>query len=151
VTLLEDKGFSARDFRNFHPGGRLGAALKHVEDIMHLPPELPLALHDSKMADALLVMTEKSFGCLGVVDGDGMLVGIITDGDLRRHMSRNLVDLTAAQVMTTNPLTLSADTLASEALEVLNARKITSLFAVDADNHPIGLVHIHDLLRQGVA
>jgi arabinose-5-phosphate isomerase len=151
VTLLEDKGFSARDFRNFHPGGRLGAALKHVSDFMHKPPELPLAAPGDKMADALLVMTEKSFGCLGVVDAQGILVGIVTDGDLRRHMSRNLVDLTAAEVMTEHPLTLSPDTLASEALEVLNERKITSLFAVDAANRPVGLVHIHDLLRLGVA
>ena len=151
VTLLEDKGFSARDFRNFHPGGRLGAALKHVSDFMHKPPELPLVAPDSKMADALLVMTEKSFGCLGVIDEAGLLVGIITDGDLRRHMSRNLVDLTASEVMTARSLTVSPDALASEALEILNEKKITSIFAVDDDGRPVGLVHIHDLLRIGVA
>ena len=151
VTLLEDKGFSARDFRNFHPGGRLGAALKHVNDIMHKEADLPLVTPDARMADALLVMTEKSFGCLGVVDAAGLLAGIITDGDLRRHMSRNLVDLTASEVMTGNPFTLSPDAMASEALEILNERKITSIFAVDDEGRPVGLVHIHDLLRLGVA
>jgi arabinose-5-phosphate isomerase len=150
VTLLEDKGFSARDFRDFHPGGQLGAALKHVGEFMHRFPELPLAKPDTMMAEALLTMTEKSFGCLGIVGAEGTLAGIITDGDLRRHMSRDLVDLTAAEVMTVNPLTMAPDALASEALELLNDRKITSLFVVDGANCPVGLVHIHDLLRLGV-
>jgi arabinose-5-phosphate isomerase len=150
IALLEDKGFSARDFRNFHPGGKLGAALTHVSAIMHQPPELPLCAQDAIMSDVLVTMTQKSFGCVGVVDKDGRLTGIITDGDLRRHMSRDLIDLTAADVMTPGPRTIAPDALASEALEQLNARKITSLFAVDAKGRPAGLVHIHDLLRIGV-
>jgi arabinose-5-phosphate isomerase len=151
IALLEDKGFSARDFHMFHPGGRLGAALTHVRDIMHKAPLLPLVPPDMPMSAALVVMTEKSLGCLGVVDEAGQLIGIITDGDLRRHMSRDLVDLSAASVMTTAPRTIDPGALASEALEQLNSRKITSLFVVDEESRPIGLIHIHDLLRLGVS
>lgn len=151
IALLEDKGFSARDFHMFHPGGRLGAALTHVRDIMHKPPRLPLVPPDTLMSAALVVMTEKSMGCLGIVDASDRLIGIITDGDLRRHMSKDLLDLQAASVMTTAPRTIDAGALASEALEQLNSRKITSLFVVDDDTRPIGLIHIHDLLRLGVS
>ncbi|MBL8908103.1 MAG: KpsF/GutQ family sugar-phosphate isomerase [Rhizobiales bacterium] len=150
VALLEDKGFNARQFRTFHPGGRLGAALTHLHAIMHKDARLPLVPPATRMAEALLVMTEKSFGCLGVTDEAGRLVGIITDGDLRRHMSKNLIDLPAGDVMTRSPKTMPPDALASEALEVLNSAKITSLFIVDPEGRPVGLVHIHDLLRLGV-
>ena len=150
VALLEDKGFNAKQFRTFHPGGRLGAALTHLHAIMHKDARLPLVPPAMRMAEALLVMTEKSFGCLGVTDEAGRLVGIITDGDLRRHMSKNLIDLPAGDVMTHSPKTMSPDALASEALEVLNSAKITSLFIVDTDGRPVGLIHIHDLLRLGV-
>ena len=150
VALLEDKGFNAKQFRTFHPGGRLGAALTHLNAIMHKEQRLPLVKPGIRMAEALLVMTEKSFGCLGVTDDAGRLVGIITDGDLRRHMSKNLIDLPAGEVMTRSPKTMTPDALASEALEVLNSAKITSLFIVDAEDRPIGLIHIHDLLRLGV-
>ncbi|MFO0991002.1 MAG: KpsF/GutQ family sugar-phosphate isomerase [Hyphomicrobiales bacterium] len=150
VALLEDKGFNAKQFRTFHPGGRLGAALTHLDAIMHKEQRLPLVPPATRMAEALLVMTEKSFGCLGVTDDSGRLIGIITDGDLRRHMSKNLIDLPAGEVMTRSPKTMAPDALASEALEVLNSAKITSLFIVDAEDRPIGLIHIHDLLRLGV-
>jgi arabinose-5-phosphate isomerase len=150
VALLEDKGFNAKQFRTFHPGGRLGAALTHLDAIMHKDARLPLVPPAMRMAEALLVMTEKSFGCLGVTDETGRLVGIITDGDLRRHMSKNLIDLPAGDVMTLSPKTMPPDALASEALEILNSAKITSLFVVDLEERPIGLVHIHDLLRLGV-
>jgi arabinose-5-phosphate isomerase len=150
VALLEDKGFNAKQFRTFHPGGRLGAALTHLDAIMHKDARLPLVAPGTRMAEALLVMTEKSFGCLGVIDAAGRLAGIITDGDLRRHMSKNLIDLAAGEVMTRSPKTMAPDALASEALEVLNSAKITSLFIVDADGRPVGLIHIHDLLRLGV-
>jgi len=150
IALLEDKGFNAKQFRTFHPGGRLGAALTHLSAIMHKETRLPLARPDMRMAEALLIMTEKSLGCLGVIDQAARLVGIITDGDLRRHMSKNLIDLPASEVMTQAPKTMPPDALASEALEVLNSAKITSLFIVDSDHRPLGLIHIHDLLRLGV-
>ncbi len=150
IALLEDKGFTARDFHNFHPGGKLGAQLMHVRDVMHRKSELPLVPPDMPMSDALVVMTAKSYGCLGVVDAAGSLTGIVTDGDLRRHMSRNLVDQRVDEVMTRSPKTIDPDALTSEALEALNTAKITSLFVVDAGNKPLGLIHIHDLLRLGV-
>ena len=151
VALLEDKGFTARDFRNFHPGGKLGAQLTHVRDAMHKKSELPLCLVGMPMSEALIVMTSRSYGCLGVVAGSGRLIGIVTDGDLRRHMSRNLLDLCVGEVMTPAPKTITPDALTSEALEALNSAKITSLFVVDGGNKPVGLIHIHDLLRIGAA
>ena len=150
MALLEDKGFSAHDFRKFHPGGKLGAQLKHVRDIMHRQDELPLGTEATPMADVLIVMTRKSYGCFGVTDADGRLIGIVTDGDLRRNMSPDLLNQTAGAVMTRAPKTISPDALASEALEQLNALKITSLFAIDENEQPVGLIHIHDLLRIGL-
>ncbi len=150
IALLEDKGFTATDFHKFHPGGKLGAQLLHVRDAMHRKSELPLAPPEMPMSDALVVMTTKSYGCLGVVDAAGALIGIVTDGDLRRHMSRDLVDRLVGDVMTHSPKTIDPDALTSEALEMLNAAKITSLFVVDAERKPLGLIHIHDLLRLGV-
>ncbi|MFT3988150.1 KpsF/GutQ family sugar-phosphate isomerase [Aestuariivirga sp.] len=151
IALLEEKGFGPRDFKNFHPGGRLGAQLTHVRDIMHKQSELPLTIESPRMSEALLVMTSRSYGCLGVVDAAGRLIGIVTDGDLRRHMDRNLLDRTVGEVMTRNPKTIDPDALTSEALEILNSAKITSLFVVNAAREPVGLVHIHDLLRIGAA
>jgi arabinose-5-phosphate isomerase len=150
MALLEDKGFSAHDFRKFHPGGKLGAQLKHVRDIMHKREELPLGTQEMSMADVLIVMTQRSYGCFGVLDGEGRLSGIITDGDLRRHMSPELLKLEAGAIMTPLPKTIRMDALASEALEQINALKITSLFVIDDDTRPVGLVHIHDLLRIGL-
>ncbi|WP_119272864.1 KpsF/GutQ family sugar-phosphate isomerase [Taklimakanibacter deserti] len=150
LALLEDRGFNAAQFKTFHPGGLLGAALTHVREIMHKAPRLPIVAPATPMAEALVIMTQKSLGCLGVVDDAGKLIGILTDGDLRRHMSRDLIDLMIADVMTSTPRTITSDMLASEALEHLNSSKITALFVVDDENRPIGLVHVHDLLRQGV-
>lgn len=150
VSLLEARGFSARDFRALHPGGKLGAALSFIRDIMHTGAELPLAPSTTIMADALVAMTEKSFGCLGVVDADGGLIGIVTDGDLRRHMSDTLLQTGVVDVMTRNPITIGPDELASAALEVINNSSITSLFVTEREK-PVGIVHIHDLLRAGVA
>ncbi len=150
LALLEDRGFNAAQFKTFHPGGLLGAALTCVKDFMHKAPLLPLVAPTTPMAEALVTMTRKSFGCLGIVDDTGKLVGILTDGDLRRHMSRDLIDLAICDVMTGTPHTIAPDTLASEALEHLNSMKITSLFVVDDQGKPVGLVHVHDLLRQGV-
>jgi arabinose-5-phosphate isomerase len=148
VALLERRGFTASDFRVFHPGGKLGAMLRTVADLMHGEDELPLIGADAAMPDALLVMSEKRFGAVGVVDAAGLLTGLITDGDLRRHMD-GLLQHTAGEVMTQGPLTISPGALAAEALKVMNERRITVLFVVDADR-PVGVLHVHDLLRAGV-
>jgi arabinose-5-phosphate isomerase len=150
MALLEDKGFSALDFRKFHPGGKLGAQLKHVRDIMHPREELPIGPGTMPMSDVLIVMTQRSYGCFGVLDDKGRLAGIVTDGDLRRNMSPDLLKRSAESVMTRDPKTIDPDALASEALAQLNDLKITSLFAIDAEQRPVGLVHIHDLLRIGL-
>jgi arabinose-5-phosphate isomerase len=149
ITLLEDKGFTTSDFQRFHPGGRLGAALAHVRDLMHTGGELPLAPAAMQMSKALITMTEKSFGCLGVVDEAGRLIGIITDGDLRRKMGDGLLSQSTGEVMTPDPKVVAPDTLAHSALEIINSAKITSLFVVEA-GLPVGIVHVHDLLRVGV-
>jgi arabinose-5-phosphate isomerase len=151
VALLEDKGFTASDFREFHPGGKLGAQLKHAADIMHRGDRLPLVGLDTPMAEALLIMTNKSFGCLGIVDATGNLAGVITDGDLRRHMGPHLMGQTVEEVMTRKPKTITRDLLLVEVLELVNASRITSIFVVDGSGAPEGLIHIHDLLRTGVS
>jgi len=150
IALLESKGFTALDFKVFHPGGQLGARLKFVADLMHKGDRLPLASTEAVMADAIVVMTEKAFGCLGVVDNDGLLKGIITDGDLRRHMGNGLLEQRVSAIMTPEPKTVPPDLLASAALELINAMKITALFVVEK-GRPVGIIHIHDLLRAGVA
>ncbi|MGD9671533.1 MAG: SIS domain-containing protein [Hyphomicrobiaceae bacterium] len=149
IALLEAKGFTAHDFREFHPGGSLGASLKHVADVMHTGESLPIAGPDDRMDAALVIMTTKALGCLGIVDSDGRLAGIITDGDLRRHMGPELVSRTTREVMTRNPKTTSPDTLASAALEMMNASRITALFVLK-DERPVGVVHVHDFLRAGI-
>jgi arabinose-5-phosphate isomerase len=149
MALLEGKGFSAQDFKAFHPGGQLGASLRHVGDIMHKGASLPVVREGTLMSEALVTMSEKSFGCLGVVDAKGKLAGIITDGDLRRKMGSNLLGMRCADIMTARPKTIGPSALASTALEMLNAAKITSLFVVEAGK-PVGIVHVHDLLRLGV-
>ena len=149
VAMLERKGFSADDFHLLHPGGKLGRLLLRVSSVMHAGDEVPLIGGDRLMADALLTMTSKSFGCVGIVDNEGLLKGIVTDGDLRRHMSGDLLSLKTEEVMTANPLSVRPDTLASEALGFMNARAITTLFVVE-DERPVGIIHIHDCLRAGV-
>lgn len=148
VALLERAGFTPQDFRVFHPGGKLGAMLRTVGDLMHGQEELPLIEADAPMQRALLVMTEKRFGSVGVVDGAGALVGLITDGDLRRHMD-GLMTHTAGEVMTSGPRTVQPDALAAEALKLMNEARITVLFVVDG-GRPVGVLHVHDLLRAGV-
>jgi arabinose-5-phosphate isomerase len=150
IALLEHKGFTAHDFKVFHPGGSLGASLKFVADLMHRGDALPLVGEDIPMSGALVTMTQKAFGCLGVVDGKGKLVGVITDGDLRRHMGKDLLAARTADIMTRKPKAVAPDMLASAALEILNASRITALFVLDKGK-PVGIVHIHDLLRVGVA
>lgn len=150
VALLERKGFSADDFHALHPGGKLGRRLLKVADLMHGGDELPLIPGDMVMSEALIVMTTKRFGCLGIVGDGGMLEGIITDGDLRRHMRPDLLELTAAEVMTRGVKTLKPALHAGEALRFMNDRNITNVFVVDGDK-PVGILHIHDCLRAGVA
>lgn len=151
VALLERQGFSRDQFRIFHPGGRLGQRLIRVGDIMHGADAVPLVMADTAMTDAILVMTQKSFGCVGVMDDEGRLAGIVTDGDLRRHMGERLLTSCAGDVMTRHPLTIDADALAQEALARMNGRNITSLFVTDGNGRPVGILHIHDCLRAGVA
>jgi len=148
VALLERRGFTASDFRVFHPGGKLGAMLRTVGDLMHGADELPLIGLAAPMPDALLVMSEKRFGAVGVVDDAGALAGLITDGDLRRHMD-GLLTHSAGEVMTQAPRTITPGALAAEALKIMNDRRITVLFVVEA-GQPVGILHVHDLLRAGV-
>ncbi len=151
VALMQRKGFTKDDFSVFHPGGKLGKAFIRVSDLMHGRKELPLAAENMKMREVLLVMTNKSFGCAAVIDVKGRLTGIITDGDLRRHMEPGLLDKTAREVMHGEPRTIRKEALAAEALGIMNERKITSLFIVDAEGVPEGILHIHDCLRAGIA
>jgi arabinose-5-phosphate isomerase len=147
MALLHAKGFSADDFRNFHPGGKLGAQIKHAKDIMHGIGELPLVRLEANLTDAVAAMSKHKFGCVGLVDVSGKLAGMITDGDLRRHFGTMR---TVSEIMTRNPTTISPDMLAAEVIELINSRSITAVFVVDETHQAIGLIHIHDLLREGV-
>jgi arabinose-5-phosphate isomerase len=149
VALLERKGFSTDDFQVLHPGVQLGRQLLRVADVMHTGDELPLLAPDAPMADILLTMTAKRFGCVGILES-GRLIGIITDGDLRRHMGDGLLARNAREVMTPRPTTIRPQALVSEALGLMNARTITNVFVVDA-HAPVGILHIHDCLRIGAA
>jgi len=150
VALLERRGFSALDFRVFHPGGKLGAQLKLVRDVMHVGERLPLIACEARMDAAILEMSAKGFGCVIVVEGDGSLAGIVTDGDLRRHMRPDLATLSVEAVMTRTPRTIPPDALVAKALEIQESAKVTALVVAEA-NRPVGLVHYLDLLRAGVA
>lgn len=151
VALLEARGFTAQDFKMYHPGGALGAALSTVGDLMHAGPDMPVIGLDARMSEALIEISAKGLGCVGVVTADGKLAGMVTDGDLRRHMGPDLLDQPVAEVMTRDPKTVSSQTLAADALRIMTAGsvKITQLFAVE-NGKPAGLLHIHDLLRAGV-
>ncbi len=152
VALLTRRGFTASEFSAFHPGGRLGAQLRRVADLMHTGDALPLAPLDLPMDRALLLMTGKGFGCLGALDAEGRLVGVLTDGDLRRAMGPDLLSRRVAEIMNPTPRTIGADALAAEALRAMNAapRPVTTLFVLDEAGRPRGILHVHDLLRAGV-
>jgi arabinose-5-phosphate isomerase len=150
IALLESRGFTARQFANFHPGGKLGAMLMHISDLMHTGEAVPVKPLGTRMSDALVEMSAKGFGCVAIVDGRGFIAGIITDGDLRRHMRPDLMTALVDEVMTAHPKTIDAASLASEAIELLNSAKITTLIVTEA-NKPVGILHLHDLLRAGVA
>jgi arabinose-5-phosphate isomerase len=155
VALFERKGFSADDFHQFHPKGALGKRFLRVSDIMHRGAQIPLIRSDAPMSEALVEITAKRLGCVGVTDGEGRLLGVITDGDLRRHMAPNLLAQRADAVMTAKPLTIRQSALAAEALGTMNDRGITNIFVVDENGthptRPVGVLHIHDVLRAGVA
>ena len=150
VALLEARGFTPDQFRTFHPGGRLGASLVKVGEIMHTGEELPLVPVGTGMREAVLEISRKGFGCVAVVSRGGALEGIITDGDLRRHMGADLLSMTVEEVMTRSPKSVTTDTLAGSALQLVNASAITVIMVVE-DGRPVGLVHLHDLLRIGAA
>jgi arabinose-5-phosphate isomerase len=151
MALLEDKGFTASQFRAFHPGGKLGAQIRHARDIMHQGDELPLVRPGTTLAAIIDEINAKRFGCVAVTDDTGRLVGIVTDGDLRRSMARDRKPLSAEEIMTRAPTTIRGDMLAGEVIELINAKQITAVIVVDEAGRPVGLVHIHDLLRIGVA
>jgi len=150
IALLESKGFSAMDFGVFHPGGQLGAALKFVRNVMHPGAAVPLIKRGAPMSEAIVEMSAKGFGCVAVIDDSGTLAGVITDGDLRRHMRADLLRAPVDEIMTASPKVVRPDQLVSEALQLLNSSKITALVVVEA-GRPVGIVHFHDLLRAGVA
>jgi arabinose-5-phosphate isomerase len=151
VALLEARGFSATDFRVYHPGGKLGAMLSHVSDLMHIGDQIPLVPKGILMPDAIHELSRKKFGCVGVLDEDGRLCGVVTDGDLARHLDLDLRTAVIDDVMTVNPKTVGKETLATAAMALLNKHSIGALIVVDEDRRPIGIVHFHDLLRVGVA
>jgi arabinose-5-phosphate isomerase len=150
LALLESRGFTALDFHKLHPGGRLGAMLKFVSNVMHTGNSIPLVALGTSMAEAVVEKSSKGFGCVGITEATGMLAGIITDGDLRRHMRPDLLEARVDEIMTTSPKTVRPDQLASEALEIINASEITALIVTEAGK-PVGIVHFHDLLRAGIA
>lgn len=152
VALIELRGFTAEDFKRYHPGGALGAALTQAEDIMHTGEAIPTVAPTSQMSVVVDEMTQKGFGCVGVIDGD-QLIGIITDGDLRRNLTADLPTKTASDIMTRGPKTVEAGTLAADIMRELTGgqRKLTQVFVVDDEHRPIGFIHMHDLLRIGVS
>lgn len=152
VTLLRLRGFTTADFGNFHPGGRLGARLRTVEQLMRTGHLMPLAQPQTPMRDIIVEMTQKALGCVGIIAQNGALIGLITDGDLRQALNHDLATTHAKDVMNRTPLTIGPTLFASEALRIMNerAKPITSLFVLDQKNHPIGIIHVHDLIRAGV-
>lgn len=149
VALLDRKGFSADDFRDLHPGGKLGSLLLKVGDIMHAGEAMPVVSIGTAMSEALIEMTAKRLGCVGVIDKDGLLVGIVTDGDLRRHMDPALLEQKVEDVMTSSPLAVDPDRMASEAVQLMNGKEVTTLFVLE-NKCPVGILHLHDCLKAGV-
>ena len=146
IALLELRGFKSNEFKNLHPGGNLGKDLKNLSELMHVKKKIPLANLNEKMSTALLTMTKKSFGCIGVINSKRQIVGIITDGDLRRKLNSKFFEKKASEIMTKNPTLANKDMLVGEAINLMNTKKITSLFVCEKKK-PLGIVHIHDLLR----
>jgi arabinose-5-phosphate isomerase len=150
IVLLRRSGFTMHDYKALHPGGKLGKKLLLVRDVMHTGAAVPLAQGNAVMSDVILIMTQKTFGCCAIVDENDKLKGIITDGDLRRHMRPDLLSAKAETIMTRNPKTIGISALAAEALGRMNEKKVTSLFVVGDDNQVEGIIRMHDLLKAGV-
>jgi arabinose-5-phosphate isomerase len=150
VSLIDARGFNSEEFGVFHPGGKLGSNFLKVQDLMRVKDQIPLVTKDKKMSEVLREMTSKHLGCTGVVDESQKIVGIITDGDLRRHIDQQFLDHTAETVMTKNPIVTAAETLAVEAIAVMNKKSITSLLVLDENKKAVGILHLHDCLRSGV-
>ena len=147
VTLLKKKKFTESDFRELHPGGKLGQMLSEVKDVMKINLDIPLIVESKKMSYAILEMTSKGEGCVGVVSKKNQLIGIITDGDIRRNMNPELLDKNVKEVMTRKPKTLSPNTLISKALKIMNEESITNIF-ITKQKKPIGIIHMHDILKK---
>ncbi|GEP11662.1 Arabinose 5-phosphate isomerase KdsD [Methylobacterium gnaphalii] len=150
VALIEQRGFTSAGFKVLHPGGKLAARLKTVQQLMHAGPEIPLVSDGTVMSEALIVIAGRRYGCCGVTDADGRLIGIVTDGDLRRHMGPALLDTPVRTIMTADPVVVERELLASTALGLMNRKRITALFVTE-DGRPVGILHVHDLLQAGVA
>ena len=150
VSLIDARGFNSEQFGTFHPGGKLGSNFLKVQDLMRLHKDIPLVEKDKKMSEVLLEMTSKHLGCTGITNSSGKLLGIITDGDLRRHIDRDFLDHSAEEIMTKDPITTTPTTLAAEAIAIMNKKNITSLFVLDAEKI-VGILHLHDCLRAGIA
>ncbi len=150
VSLIDARGFNSEQFGTFHPGGKLGSNFLKVQDLMRLHKDIPLVEKDKKMSEVLLEMTSKHLGCTGITNNSGKLLGIITDGDLRRHIDRDFLDHDAEEIMTKDPITTTPTTLAAEAIAIMNKKNITSLFVLDAEKI-VGILHLHDCLRAGIA
>jgi arabinose-5-phosphate isomerase len=150
VALHNKRDFTDSDFKIFHPGGNIGAKLLRMQDLMHMGKDIPIITETETIAEAILIISSKRLGCVGVVDDFGKLIGMITDGDLRRHIHTDISNTTVKDIMTINPVTLRDNSLASEALCIMNRKCITNIFVVDDNKKPIGIIHVHDLLRAGV-
>ena len=150
VSLIEARGFSSEQFGVFHPGGKLGANFLKAKELMRLDDKIPLVDKAVRMSEILLEMTSKHLGCTGVIDDNKKLIGIITDGDLRRHMNQDFLACKAKEIMTKNPITIDENSLAVSAVAIMNKKSITSLFVVDKNQKPIGIIHLHDCLRAGI-
>lgn len=153
VALIEQRGFTAEDFKRYHPGGSLGAALTSADELMHTGPAMPLVRLGTSVPDAVQEMSSKQFGCVGIVDETEKMVGIITDGDLRRNLTSDLPHKMVDDIMTSSPTTVGKDWLAADVLRLMTSgpRKLTQVFVCDAENTPVGFIHMHDLLKIGVS
>lgn len=150
VALIERNKFSKAQFNQRHPGGKLGSILQRVQDLMHTGSEMPILDENSTLNQLIIEMTSKRLGCVGLINKNGELTGIFTDGDLRRCINHDIKETKAAEIMTKNPITTTKETFASEIIKIMNQKQITNMFVIE-NNKPVGTIHIHDLLKNGIA